>query len=72
MTYDIEGLKVGCAICYDIRFAELFLRLAKGCDLIVLPAAFTLQTGKDHWEVLARRAPSRRRPISLPAARPAR
>ena len=55
VTYDIEGLKVGCAICYDIRFAELFLRLAKaGCDLIVLPAAFTLQTGKDHWEVLAK------------------
>ncbi|MBR8652031.1 carbon-nitrogen hydrolase family protein [Achromobacter sp. Marseille-Q0513] len=55
VTYDIDGLKVGCAICYDIRFAELFLRLAKaGCDLIVLPAAFTLQTGKDHWEVLAK------------------
>ena len=55
MTYDIDGLRVGCAICYDIRFAELFLHLAKaGCDVIVLPAAFTLQTGKDHWEVLAR------------------
>ncbi|MFG0228342.1 carbon-nitrogen hydrolase family protein [Achromobacter sp. 413638] len=55
VTYDIDGLRVGCAICYDIRFAELFLRLAKaGCDVIVLPAAFTLQTGKDHWEVLAR------------------
>ena len=55
VTYDIDGLRVGCAICYDIRFAELFLHLAKaGCDVIVLPAAFTLQTGKDHWEVLAR------------------
>lgn len=53
--YDVDGLRVGCAICYDIRFAELFLELEKaGCDVIVLPAAFTLQTGKDHWEVLSR------------------
>jgi nitrilase len=55
VTYDLDGLKVGCAICYDVRFFELFLQLEKaGCDVIVLPAAFTLQTGKDHWEVLAR------------------
>lgn len=55
VTYDIDGVKVGCAICYDIRFAELFLELERqGCEVIVLPAAFTLQTGKDHWEVLAR------------------
>ncbi|EWY38314.1 carbon-nitrogen hydrolase [Skermanella stibiiresistens SB22] len=53
--YEVDGFKVGCAICYDIRFAELFLELAKGgADVIVLPAAFTLQTGKDHWEVLSR------------------
>lgn len=53
--YEVDGFKVGCAICYDIRFAELFLQLAAGrADVIVLPAAFTLQTGKDHWEVLAR------------------
>ena len=55
VTYEIDGMKVGCAICYDIRFFELFLQLEKaGCDIIVLPAAFTLQTGKDHWEVLVR------------------
>lgn len=54
-VYEIDGLKVGCAICYDIRFAELFLHLANhSVDVIVLPSAFTLQTGKDHWEVLAR------------------
>lgn len=53
-TYEIDGLKVGCAICYDIRFAELFIELQKReCDVIVLPAAFTLQTGKDHWEILS-------------------
>ncbi len=55
VVYDLDGFKVGCAICYDIRFAELYLELEKaGADVIVLPAAFTLQTGKDHWEVLAR------------------
>lgn len=54
-TYDCEGVKIGCAICYDLRFPELFQALArKGADVIALPAAFTLQTGKDHWEVLLR------------------
>lgn len=55
VTYALDGLTIGCAICYDLRFAELFLGLARqGADVIVLPSAFTLQTGKDHWEVLAR------------------
>ena len=55
MLYDLEGLRVGCTICYDLRFAELFISLARrGADVIVVPAAFTLLTGKDHWEVLLR------------------
>ena len=55
VTYDCEGVTVGCSICYDLRFPELFLALAdKGAQLIALPAAFTMQTGKDHWEVLLR------------------
>jgi nitrilase len=55
VTYDCEGLTVGCAICYDLRFPELFQALAaRGAELIALPSAFTLQTGKDHWEVLCR------------------
>jgi len=55
VTYDIEGFKVGCAICYDMRFADLFLALArKGVDIIALPSAFALGTGKDHWDVLLR------------------
>lgn len=55
VTYKLGDLTVGCAICYDIRFPELFRALRdQGADLIVLPAAFTLMTGKDHWEVLAR------------------
>ena len=45
----------GLAICYDLRFPELFRSLSeKGADLIFLPAAFTLATGRDHWEVLVR------------------
>jgi len=55
VTYDCEGVTVGCTICYDLRFPAIFQALAdKGADLITVPAAFTLQTGKDHWEVLLR------------------
>lgn len=53
--YDCEGISVGCSICYDIRFPELYQALtARGAQLIALPAAFTLLTGKDHWETLIR------------------
>ncbi|HET9018913.1 MAG TPA: carbon-nitrogen hydrolase family protein [Acetobacteraceae bacterium] len=55
VTVEADGVKVGLAICYDVRFPELFLALRRaGAELIFLPAAFTLQTGKDHWEVLLR------------------
>ncbi len=55
VTYDCDGVTVGCSICYDIRFPDLFQALAdRGAQVIALPAAFTLQTGKDHWEVLSR------------------
>jgi len=55
VTYQANGVTVGCAICYDLRFAELFLALRRaGAELIFLPAAFTLLTGKDHWETLIR------------------
>jgi len=55
VTYEADGVKVGCAICYDVRFPELFLALRRaGAEVIFLPSAFTLQTGKDHWEVLIR------------------
>lgn len=54
-TYDAGGVRVGCAICYDIRFPELFLALRRGgAELIFLPSAFTVETGKDHWETLVR------------------
>ncbi|MDE2333218.1 MAG: carbon-nitrogen hydrolase family protein [Rhodospirillales bacterium] len=55
VTCKVGGTDVGLAICYDIRFPELFLALRRqGAELIFLPAAFTLQTGKDHWETLIR------------------
>lgn len=55
VTYEARGIRVGCAICYDLRFGELFRALAeRDVDLLVVPSAFTLQTGKDHWEVLLR------------------
>ena len=54
-VYDLAGFRVGCAICYALRFSRLFDRLASlEVDLVILPAAFTQQTGQDHWEVLCR------------------
>jgi nitrilase len=46
-------LRVGLAICYDLRFPELF-RAQGTLDLMVLPAAFTETTGRAHWEMLLR------------------
>ena len=55
VTCEVNGVPVGCAICYDVRFPELFLALRRaGAELIFLPSAFTVQTGKDHWEALIR------------------
>ena len=55
VTCEAGGVKVGCAICYDVRFPELFLALRRaGAELIFLPSAFTVPTGKDHWDVLIR------------------
>jgi predicted amidohydrolase len=55
VTVDIDGVTVGLTICYDLRFPELYRILAlKGADLILAPAAFTLATGRDHWETLIR------------------
>lgn len=55
VTATIDGIPAGLTICYDVRFPELYRILAlKGALLIFVPAAFTLHTGKDHWEVLMR------------------
>lgn len=47
--------KLGLTICYDLRFPALFARLAESdADVISVPAAFTVQTGKAHWHILLR------------------
>jgi predicted amidohydrolase len=47
--------KIGLSICYDLRFPELYRRLVtEGAEVLTVPSAFTLTTGKDHWEVLVR------------------
>src|SRR3990170_5472930 len=52
---EAEGWSVGLTVCYDLRFPELFRILALGgAELVTVPAAFTLYTGKDHWELLLR------------------
>ena len=51
----INNIKLGMTICYDLRFPNLYRQLAKkDCSIILVPAAFTRPTGKDHWEVLNR------------------
>ena len=46
---------LGLSVCYDVRFPELYRLLAlRGAEILAVPAAFTLQTGKDHWELLLR------------------
>lgn len=55
VTVDVEGVRVGLSICYDLRFPELYRRLAvAGAQVLLVPAAFMLHTGRDHWEVLLR------------------
>ncbi len=45
----------GFSICYDLRFPELYRKLAKeAVQIVFIPSAFTLETGKDHWETLVR------------------
>jgi predicted amidohydrolase len=55
VSFQADGTTLGLAICYDLRFPELFLALRRtGAEIIFLPSAFTVPTGRDHWEVLIR------------------
>jgi deaminated glutathione amidase len=55
VSCDVEGWTLGLTVCYDLRFPELYRILAvEGAELVTVPAAFTLYTGKDHWELLLR------------------
>ncbi len=52
---DAGDVPVGLTVCYDLRFPELYRILAvRGARVITVPAAFTAETGRDHWEVLLR------------------
>lgn len=55
VTVDSPVGKLGLAVCYDVRFPELFRCLSdEGVEVIALPSAFTVPTGKAHWEILVR------------------
>jgi predicted amidohydrolase len=50
-----DGVEMGMAICYDLRFPGIFrVLILGGARIVVLPSAFTLPTTRDHWEVLVR------------------
>jgi predicted amidohydrolase len=50
-----DGVELGLTVCYDLRFPELYRILAvRGARILTVPAAFTLATTRDHWEVLLR------------------
>jgi len=52
---EADGMKIGLTICYDVRFPQLYRTLAKqGAEILTIPAAFTVPTGKAHWHVLLR------------------
>jgi deaminated glutathione amidase len=55
VAFDAGGWRVGLSVCYDLRFPELYRKLAQPpCDLLSVPSAFTYPTGSAHWEVLLR------------------
>jgi deaminated glutathione amidase len=52
---EIDGVRIGLSICYDLRFPELYRALAvAGAEVLTVPANFTERTGRDHWEILLR------------------
>jgi predicted amidohydrolase len=55
VVVEMEGVRIGLTICYDLRFPELYRALAlQRADLSMVPAAFTVPTGISHWEPLLR------------------
>jgi len=53
VSFESPWGKIGLAVCYDLRFPELFRDLsADGCEIFIMPAAFTYKTGEAHWDVL--------------------
>ena len=55
VTTKVNNIKIGYSICYDLRFPQMYRELAKkGALIILVPAAFTVPTGKAHWKTLVR------------------
>lgn len=55
VAVETPWFKLGLSICFDLRFPELYRQLAKqGAQVMAVPSAFLLKTGRDHWEVLLR------------------
>ena len=55
LTSTAGGVELGMTICYDLRFPELYRALAiRGARVLLVPAAFTLATTREHWEILLR------------------
>jgi deaminated glutathione amidase len=55
VVVEVEGFKLGLSVCYDLRFPELYRALVdRGAEVLLVPSAFTLTTGKEHWHVLLR------------------
>ena len=71
-VFDLNNMKIGVAICYDLRFPELFRLMAlDGAGLMVIPGAFNPITGPAHWETTLR-ARSIDNQVYVAAASPAR
>lgn len=47
-----DGWRCGLSICYDVRFPAMYQQLATTCNLLLIPAAFTVPTGRAHWRTL--------------------
>lgn len=55
LTFNIDNVKFGIGVCYDMRFEELAkLYRQQNCDVLIYPAAFNMTTGPLHWELLQR------------------
>jgi deaminated glutathione amidase len=52
---DVDGVRVGLSVCYDLRFPELYRAMAAaGAQILCIPSAFTQRTGSKHWDLLTR------------------
>jgi deaminated glutathione amidase len=55
VTAKTDACTLGLSVCYDVRFPELYRQLVeRGAQVLLVPAAFTVPTGRDHWELLLR------------------